>query len=196
LRFPGDKRDPEAISYRRPTTWSIDQAPRKNEENVVMTPLDLRSREEWEEILDRLARDVNMTACLTDDKGAVLFCRRDRFPLCAAVRGNQDALTYICSQRNTIMLATVGKTLKPALDCCEAGLLRLVVPVLADGALVGQITSCGLQPKGEEPETFLVAKQLGISEEEVGKLAESTPVGEEEELRIVADRLFDQLSSA
>ena len=161
-----------------------------------MTPLDLRSKEEWEKILDNLAGEVNMTACLTDEKGGVLFCRRDRFPLCAAVRDNQDALTYICSQSNTIMLATVEKTLKPAVDYCEAGLLRLVVPVIADGKLVGQITSCGLQPKGEEPETFLVAKQLGISEEEVGKLAESTPVGEEEQLRRVADRLFDQLNSA
>jgi ligand-binding sensor protein len=161
-----------------------------------MTPLDLRSKEQWEEILDRLAEDVNMTACLTDDKGVPFFCRRDRYPLCAAVRDNADAITAICSQTNTVMLAAVVKTLKPEVDYCEAGLLRLVVPVLHGGAIVGLVTACGLAVKEEEPETFLVSKQLGISEEEAARLAESTPFGAEDEVLRLGTRLFDELNSA
>jgi ligand-binding sensor protein len=161
-----------------------------------MTPLDLRSKEEWEGILDRVATDANMTACLMDEAGALLFCRYDRYPLCAAIRANQDATTFICSQTNTVMLATVEKTRQPAVDFCEAGLIRLVVPILHGDEMVGQVTACGLAVKDEEPDAFLVAKQLGISEEEVLHLAESTPFGSEDEVRQFCTRLFDELNSS
>ncbi len=161
-----------------------------------MTPLDLRSKEEWEDILDRLAREANMTACLMDEAGGLLFCRYDRYPLCAAIRDNQDATTFICSQTNTVMLATVEKTRQPVVDFCEAGLLRLVVPILQGDQMVGQVTACGVAVKDEEPDAFLVAKQLAVSEEEVLRLAESTPFGSEDEVRQLCTRLFDELNSA
>jgi ligand-binding sensor protein len=159
-----------------------------------MTPLDLKTKEEWEKILDRFARDAKMTACLTDETGKQLICASERFPLCGAIREDRDALTFICSQTNTAMLAVVKQTLRPEVDACEAGLIRVAIPIFRDGSLVGQVTACGLASNDEELNSFLLSKQLGIPEEEVLKLAESTPVGSEEELRHVSERLFDELS--
>lgn len=159
-----------------------------------MTPLDLKTKEEWEEILDRFARDAKMTACLTDETGKQLICASERFPLCKAIRENHDALTFICSQTNTAMLAVVKQTLRPEVDACEAGLIRVAIPIFRDGSLVGQVTACGLASNDEELNSFLVSKLSGIPEEEVLKLAESTPLGSEEELRQVSARLFDELS--
>ena len=158
-----------------------------------MTPLDIKTEQEWQEILSRFSADVGMTACLTDDAGGQLFCSGDRYPLCASVREDKEALTFICAQTNTAMLAVVKKRLKPEVDLCEAGLLRLVVPLVRDETLIGQITACGLAPDDDEPDSFLVSKQLGISEEEVAKLAESTPEGSEKDLEHIGARLFDEL---
>ena len=155
-----------------------------------MTPLDLKTEEEWDEILERFARQIEMTTCLTDETGTQPRCHGARFPLCAAIRDNQEATTFICSQTNTAMLAVVMKTLKPEIDLCEAGLIRLVVPLVRDGGLVGQIFACGLAPRDEELDPFLVARQLGISEERVLELATSTPSSSEEELQPAVDRLF------
>jgi ligand-binding sensor protein len=159
-----------------------------------MTPLDLKTKEEWEVILDGFAQETNMTACVTDDAGKQLLCRVDRYPFCAAVRDNREALTFICSQTNTAMLASVKQTLQPAVDACEVGLLRVVVPVVSDGTLVGQVTACGLAPDGEEIDAFLPAKQLNISEEEVEDLLRSTPAGSEVELSKHAGGLFAKLN--
>lgn len=160
-----------------------------------MTPLDLKTKEEWQEILDRFATETKMTAALTDNTGKQLISMEGRYPLCAAVRQNEKALTFICSQTNTAMLAVVAKTLRPEFDLCEAGLIRVVVPIVKDGSLVGQVTACGLASDEEEPNSFLVSKELGISEEKAIELAQSTPLGSEEELQEKCARLSDELTA-
>ncbi|MBM4328021.1 MAG: hypothetical protein FJ118_12765 [Deltaproteobacteria bacterium] len=156
-----------------------------------MTPLDLKTEKEWEEILDRCAKEANMTACLTDGDGKLLFCRMDRFPLCKAIRENQGALTTICMKTNTAMRSVVGKTRRPEIDMCEAGLLRLVVPIFNGRELLGQIAACGLTSKEDEIEDFLVAKELGVTEEEVAEMAQASPFGVREELEKLGARLFE-----
>jgi ligand-binding sensor protein len=158
-----------------------------------MTPLDLKTKEKWEEILNRFAKDAKMTACLTDDTGKQLICAAERFPLCSAVRETPGALMSICSQTNSAMLAVVKKTLKPEVDVCEAGLIRVVVPVVQDGSLVGQVTACGLASKDEELNSFFVAKEVAITEDQVLELAKSTPLGSEEELTTLCAKLFEEL---
>lgn len=159
-----------------------------------MTLLDIKDKQEWAEILERFAQETKMTACLTDDRGGDPQCYFDRYPLCTAIRKDQDATTFICSQTNTAMLAVARKTLKPEIDICEAGLIRLVVPILAEGKLVGQVFACGLASDEEGLNSFLIAKQLNITEEQVLELARSTPVGSEEKLKPLANRLFKELN--
>jgi ligand-binding sensor protein len=152
------------------------------------------NKEEWRKILARFAQESKMTACLTDDTGGNPECFFDRYPLCAAVRRDQEATTFICSQTNTAMLAVVKKTLKPEIDICEAGLIRLVVPIVQDGRLIGQVFACGLASRDEVVNSFLIAKHLNITEEQVLELAQSTPFGSEEKLKPLADSLFKELN--
>jgi ligand-binding sensor protein len=159
-----------------------------------MTPLDLKTKDEWKEILNRFAAAANMTACLTDTTGGHLLCVFDRYPLCAAVRGNEDALTFICSQTNTAMMAVVTKSKKPEIDLCEASLIRAVVPVINDDQVIGFVSACGTASEDEEVNSFLVSKELGISEEQVLELAQKTPFGSESELEEACAKLFAELN--
>jgi hypothetical protein len=52
-----------------------------------------------------------------------------------------------------------------------------------------------LASEDEELNTLLVARQLGMPEERVQELSQSTPSGREEDLRLHAARLFEQLNS-
>jgi ligand-binding sensor protein len=160
-----------------------------------MTPLDVKSRPEWDEIVARFARTAGMTACLTDAAGAQLLCHGDRFPLCAAVRAEPSALSAICAQTSAAMLGVVQRSLAPAVDVCAGGLLRVVAPIARDGRLIGQVTACGLAPAGEELDPFLIARELGIAEETVVELAGQTPAVEEAELEAAVERLFRELDA-
>jgi len=159
-----------------------------------MTVMKLRSSEEWDCILTDFARRVGMPACLTDDKGNNPRCLLERYPLCAAIRANPVAATFICSQTNTAMMAVAGRTGRPLIDLCEAGLIRLVVPIMWAGRLAGQIFACGLASEEEELCSFLIARNLGIAEPEVLELAKSTPPGSIAELTAAADELFEMLN--
>jgi len=144
--------------------------------------------------MNDFAQEVQMTTCVTDENGTNPKCCFERYPLCAAIRKNQTATTFICSQTNTSMLAVVRKTGRPEIDLCEAGLIRVVVPILRDGKLKGQVFACGLALEEEELNCFLIAKQLNMSEQEVLDLAKSTPFGSIEQLRLPADRMFKALN--
>jgi ligand-binding sensor protein len=160
-----------------------------------MTIPALRNKEEWDRILAEFAREVRMTTCLTDDTGINPCCRFERYPLCAAIRNNREATTYICSQSNTAMLAVVRKTGRPEIDFCEAGLIRLVVPIFRDDRLIGQVFACGLASAEEELNSFVIARQLNMSEEAVLDLAKATPFGTVEQLKRPVDRLWHMLNS-
>ena len=69
-------------------------------------------------------------------------------------------------------------------------MIRIVVPVLQDGKLKGQVFACGLAAEDEELDSFLLAKQLDLPEQEVLELAKSTPFSSIEKLKEPVDRLF------
>ncbi len=163
-----------------------------------MTPMDIKTEGEWKQIVEEFAGKVAMTTCLTDADGAhPSLCHPERYPVCAAIRADPDSATFICSKVNVAMLAVARKTLRPVIDMCDAGLFRLVVPLVRDGVLVGQVIACGVasDDEDEELDAFLLSKQLGIPEEEVLELARATPAAAEDDLMRHADQLFVQLNS-
>lgn len=160
-----------------------------------MTPLDMMSKDEWDEILEEFARKTQMVACLGDPKGSVIQCRSDRTPLCLAIRSNQETLTYICGQASTSMGAVITKTLKPELDYCQAGLMRIAVPIVREGSMIGQVFACGLASEEEEIDISLLAKQLQVTENEVREMVKSIPVGTEEAVEREAAESFDKINA-
>jgi ligand-binding sensor protein len=153
-----------------------------------------KNKMELQRTLDDFARKIRMTTCMTDETGKNPNCCLERYPLCAAIRNNQTAATFICSQTNTAMLAVVKKTLEPEIDFCEAGLIRLVIPVVKNGELKGQVFACGLAAEDEELNSFLIAKQLNMPEHEVLELAKSTPFSSIEQLKQPVDLMFRMLN--
>jgi len=160
-----------------------------------MNIMNIKTPANWNDILYRFFRETGMTASLMDGQGNILLSQGERFPLCKAIRAHQEALTYICSQTNAVMFALAQKTMQPIIDVCEGGLLRVVVPLVHQGSVLGQVNACGLAPEDEEVDSFLLARQLEITEDEVRQLARSTPAGNEEELLPITDQLFAELSS-
>jgi ligand-binding sensor protein len=159
-----------------------------------MEALNLLSRAKWEETLHKFARQVRMAACLTDERGAIILCQQERRPLCLAIQANKDAKSAICSQVSSSMTQTMRSTLKPEVGICDAGLLRIAVPVIRLGFLVGQVTACGLTCDEEDVSTFLLGRMLDLPEERVQQLAGSTPLGIMDELNVSSMRLFRELN--
>jgi hypothetical protein len=57
---------------------------------------------------------------------------------------------------------------------CDAGMLKLVVPIYVEDEFVGAVSGCGLLLDDGEADTFLVNKITGMPEERVEELAVGT----------------------
>ena len=150
--------------------------------------------EQWDEILGRFSRKTRLTACLTTNEAVQIRCVGQRCALCEAIRREKQSLIFVCSQTASTMTAMVNKTLHVETELCQVGLVRVVVPLVRQGRVIQQISACGAATEEEEPDFFLISRQLGISEPAAKNLAASTPEVSEENIRQIALELFEDLN--
>ena len=132
---------------------------------------DILSKEEWasfeKELYDRF--HINCTvynAAGIGVTGKPNWCNR----LCPQIKANKDSLSAICAPGNQNFMAQAKQTQKAVIGECDAGLMKICVPIFSNGNFLGAAGGCGLLPQGGEIETFMIEKTTGLSEEEIAAL--------------------------
>jgi ligand-binding sensor protein len=142
--------------------------------------LDILPQEKWEGILRELSQEVGMPATLVDAKGNILVHVGDYTDICIRVRKRPESLSFVCGQTSQSLMKQAEKTGRPVVELCQIGLCKLIVPLFKEGKFLGALAACSRALSGEELDPFMVAQELGISEEEASKLLSSTPTIEQE----------------
>lgn len=81
------------------------------------------------------------------------------------------------------------------MDVCDAGLLKIVVPIYVNDTFMGSAGGCGLILEDGEVESFLVSKAIEMDEEKIEELAKSVPVLSEEKAWDVANFIKERIDS-
>jgi len=68
-----------------------------------------------------------------------------------------------CCYQNIALQAR--KTKKPVIGECDAGLLKLTVPIFVGDEFLGVGGGCGLLTDDSEVETYLISMTIGVDEE-------------------------------
>jgi ligand-binding sensor protein len=58
---------------------------------------------------------------------------------------------------------------------CDAGMIKLVVPIFVGDEFVGAVGACGMRFEDSDIDAFLVNKMTDMAEEQVASLAGSVP---------------------
>ena len=134
---------------------------------------DILSKEEWavfeKELFDRF--QINCTVYNSDGVGVTgkpNWCNR----LCPEIKGNKDSLAAICAPGNQNFMAQAKQTRQPVIDECDAGMMKIAVPIFSQDEFLGTAGGCGLLPADGEVETFLIEKTAGLTEMEMAGLCE------------------------
>lgn len=134
---------------------------------------DILSKEEWaafeKELFDRF--HINCTVYNTDGIGVTgkpNWCNR----LCPEIKANKESLAAICAPGNQNFMAQANQTQKAVIGECDAGMMKIAVPIFSEDEFLGTAGGCGLLPVGGELETFMIEKTAGLSEEEIAGLSE------------------------
>ncbi|MGE4263883.1 MAG: PocR ligand-binding domain-containing protein [Desulfovibrio sp.] len=106
--------------------------------------------------------------------------------LCPALRRNRNAATSVCAVVNQAVRAESRQESKTIVTDCDAGLMIIAVPVIVRGEFVGMLGGCGGLRDGAEPESFLVEKLTGLSEDQVTELSSDMRQYTEDEAQAIA----------
>ena len=157
---------------------------------------DIASVEQWAELEKELHDRFQMNCTVYNSSGMGVtgkphWCNH----LCPQIKGNEDALAAICAPGNQNFMAQAKRTKKPVIGECDAGLLKVAVPVFINGEFLGTAGGCGRLPEGGEVETFIIENTLGLSKTEIDGLSnglETMTEGQAEEMAYFIEKRIAQ----
>ena len=95
--------------------------------------------------------------------------------------------------------AMAMKQRQAVIEECDAGMIKMVVPIFYESEFVGAVGACGFVLDDGEVDSFLINKMTEIDEEKVEQLADGTPAittAKAEELSKYISEQIEEIISA
>lgn len=92
--------------------------------------------------------------------------------LCPAIKSIDKGQSYICAIAHMNIAVQAMQTRTPAIEECDAGLIKLVVPIFIGDEFVGAVGACGLLAEDGEVDAFLINKTTDMNEDIIQNLSE------------------------
>lgn len=157
---------------------------------------DILPVEIWATIEEEANEKFGLNASVFDADGRRITGKSRRINrLCPAIAASPDGQTQICARSHQDIVGRVRREGVPIIDQCDAGLLKIIVPIFVDGEFLGAFGGCGMPLEGEGVDCFYVGKVTGMPEHEVEALASDIPTMTEREARNVAGFLTERVRS-
>jgi len=163
-----------------------------NETNTQLT--NLLPLDEWAAFENEIYDKTGLESSVFNVKGIrITDNKKWANRLCPEIKATDKGQAFICAVAH-MNLAEIGRqTGEPVIEECDAGLVKLVVPIIVDGEFIGAFGACGLMLEDGEVDSFLVNKITGIDEERVEELAPDVKIISRADLETLRDRIKDRI---
>lgn len=156
---------------------------------------DICPLETWEALENNLFTRFNFQGSVFNPKGIrISQVKNWSNDLCPAIKATENGQTYICSAAHMNMNAMAKKSQAPVIEECDAGFVKLLVPIIYKDEFLGVAGGCGLLTEDGDADIFAINKMAGIDEATVEKLAQELPVITDEDLAAAGTYLQEQVS--
>ena len=115
--------------------------------------------------------------------------------LCPAIKATDKGQSFICAVAHMNLANQAKDEKRPVIEECDAGLMKIVVPIFVDGNYIGAVGSCGLLPAGGEVDSFLVNKMTDLDEANIEALCEDLAVIEKNSAEEVAQFIWEKIEA-
>jgi ligand-binding sensor protein len=95
--------------------------------------------------------------------------------LCPEIKATDKGQSFICAPAHMNIAAAAMRSKKPVIEECDAGLIKMVVPIFVKDVFIGAVGACGFLLDKGEVDSFLVYKMTDIDEAKVEKLSKGIP---------------------
>ena len=160
-----------------------------------MELIELLPLEEWKtfekEITRRSGLDANVFNIdgirITDYKS---WANR----LCPAIKATDKGQSYICAVAHMNLATQAQQTQKSLIEECDAGLVKIIVPVFAKDEFLGAVGACGFLLDDGEVDPFLVNMTTGIDEKEIERLSANIDNISTEKAKTIVSYIEEEIS--
>lgn len=155
---------------------------------------DILSEEAWARFEKELSDRFHLN-CSVYKKDGISVTGKQNFcnNLCPKIKANKDALAAICAPGNQNFMARAKQTRKVVIDECDAGLLKIAVPIFVGEEFLGTAGGCGALLEGGEVEDFMIHKTTGLNENEIAGLCQGLGVMTEDHAQEVASVIEERI---
>ncbi len=137
---------------------------------------DIIPLEDWVAIERKIVAQSGLDANVFDTKGRrISTFKHWANRLCPAIKDTDRGQSFICAVAH-MNIATIAKnTGQAVIEECDAGLLKLVVPIFFKGKFVGAVGACGALLDDGEVDEFMINKTTEIESKTIENLAADIP---------------------
>lgn len=133
-----------------------------------MKLVDILPIEKWIKLEKEIHKRSGLNASVFDSSGTrITNFQKWANKLCPLVKANMNGQSFICAIAHQNAANQARQTRMPAVIECDAGLVKMVVPIFIDDEFLGVAGGCGQLQDGGEVDTFLINKVTGIAMEEI-----------------------------
>lgn len=135
---------------------------------------ELQPLEKWAELETAIRKKSGLRARVYDTEGVGITDQTAHAnDLCPEIRSTARGLTFICAVAHQNLAAMAQNTREPVIEECDAGLIKIVVPIFVGDEFVGAAGGCGLLMSDGEVDDFMINKTTDLPEARIAELMES-----------------------
>ena len=133
---------------------------------------DIAPLKKWIELEQKINERSGLNASVFDVDGVrITNFKKWANKLCPVIKADEKGQGYICAVAHQNIAAQAQRSHKAVVAECDAGLMKLVVPIFLNGDFLGVAGGCGYISENGEVDMFMISKTTGIAEEKLMDLS-------------------------
>jgi ligand-binding sensor protein len=113
--------------------------------------------------------------------------------LCPVVKAHDSGQSFICAVAHMNVADMAKNSKETVIEECDAGLLKLVVPIFIKGEVLGAVGACGLLLDDGDVDSFMVNRTIEIGEDKVEELSDDIKRISTEEVEALGEYISERI---
>ena len=155
---------------------------------------DIATRKQWIVLEQQINARSGLNASVFNVDGVrITDFKRWANRLCPVIKADEKGQNYICALAHQNIAAQAQRRRRPVIAECDAGLMKIAVPIFINGEFLGVAGGCGYIMGDGEVDLFMVNKTTGIANEKLINLSDDVPVMTPEQAESLARFIEDEV---
>jgi ligand-binding sensor protein len=156
---------------------------------------DIATQQQWLELEQKINARAGLNAAVFNVDGLrITDFKKWANRLCPVIKADEKGQSYICAAAHQNIAAQAKRTRLPIIAECDAGLMKIAVPIFLNGEFLGVAGGCGYIMPEAEVDLFMIHKTTGIANAQLAGLSDDIPIMTPEQAESLARFIEDEVN--